>query len=70
VIRSDRSDTSEQPTLPPPFSQYHLDRAYDEMFQKGGIARPSYEELYQRLLELSMDTLQQRQQAADVAFLN
>ena len=70
MIRSDRSGTSEQPTLPPPFSQYHLDKAYDEMFQKGGTARHSYEELYQRLLELSMDTLQQRQQAADVAFLN
>ncbi|GAC1431370.1 MAG: circularly permuted type 2 ATP-grasp protein [Ktedonobacteraceae bacterium] len=40
------------------------------MFHKGGIARPPYQELYQRLLELSMDTLQQRQQAADVAFLN
>ncbi len=70
MIRSDRSGTSEQPTLPPPFSQYHLDKAYDEMFHKGGTARHSYEELYQRLLELSMDTLQQRQQAADVAFLN
>ncbi len=70
MIRSDRSDTFEQPTLPPPFSQYHLDVAYDEMFHKGGIARPPYQELYQRLLEMSMDTLQQRQQAADVAFLN
>ncbi len=70
MIRSDRSGTSEQPTLPPPFSQYHLDVAYDEMFATGGTARPPYQELYQRLLELSMDTLQQRQQAADVAFLN
>ncbi len=70
MIRFDRSDTSEQPTLPPPFSQYHLNVAYDEMFSRGGTARPAYEELYQRLLELSMDTLQQRQQAADVAFLN
>ncbi len=40
------------------------------MFQQGGIARLPYQELYQRLLELSMDTLSQRQQAADVAFLN
>jgi len=40
------------------------------MFHKGGTARPPYQELYQRLLEMSMDTLQQRQQAADVAFLN
>lgn len=70
MIQSDRSDTFEQPTLPPPFSHYSLDKAYDEMFQKEGIARLPYQELYQRLLELSMDTLQQRQQAADVAFLN
>jgi len=70
VIRSDRSEIFEQPTLPPPFSQYSLDKAYDEMFQKGGVARPAYGELYQRLLELSMDTLYERQQAADVAFLN
>ncbi|GAC1641753.1 MAG: circularly permuted type 2 ATP-grasp protein [Ktedonobacteraceae bacterium] len=70
MIRFDSSDTSEQPTLPPPFSQYYLDIAYDEMFYEGGVARPPYRELYQRLLEFSMDTLQQRQQAADVAFLN
>ena len=70
MIRFDRSDTSEQPILPPPFSQYSLDVAYDEMFSRGGTARSPYQELYQRLLELSMDTLQQRQQAADVAFLN
>ncbi len=70
MIRSDRSEIFEQPTLPPPFSQYSLDKAYDEMFQKGGVARPAYGELYQRLLELSMDTLYERQQAADVAFLN
>ncbi len=70
MIQSDKSDTFEQPTLPPPFSHYSLDKAYDEMFQRGGIARLPYQELYQRLLELSMDTLAQRQQAADVAFLN
>ena len=70
MIQPDKSDTFEQPTLPPPFSQYSLDRAYDEMFQRDGIARLPYQELYQRLLELSMDTLHQRQQAADVAFLN
>ncbi len=70
MIRSDRADIFEQPTLPPPFSHYALDKAYDEMFQKGGVARSAYGELYQRLLELSMDTLHERQLAADVAFLN
>ena len=70
MIQSDKSDTFEQPTLPPPFSHYSLDKAYDEMFQQEGTARLPYQELYQRLLELSMDTLSQRQQTADVAFLN
>lgn len=64
-------DTSGRPTvLPPPFSHYQLDAAYDEMFTTHGHPRPSYQELYHRLLEMPTETLLQRQQAADSAFLN
>ncbi|MBA3441522.1 MAG: circularly permuted type 2 ATP-grasp protein [Pyrinomonadaceae bacterium] len=49
---------------------YQLDVAYDEMFDPQGVPRPQYQALYQRLLELPADHLRQRQQAADVAFLN
>jgi uncharacterized circularly permuted ATP-grasp superfamily protein len=40
------------------------------MFTSTATARLHYQELYQRLLELPIANLQQRQQAADVAFLN
>lgn len=63
------TDTSRQLTLPPPFSNYHLDKAYDEMFDAAGAPRPLYQELYHRLLEMPIETLRQRQQAADLAFM-
>ena len=56
--------------MPPPFSNYHLETAYDEMFDAEGRARPAYRQLYHRLLEMPFETLRQRQQAADMAFLN
>jgi uncharacterized circularly permuted ATP-grasp superfamily protein len=62
-------DTSGRPPLPPPFSTYYLDGAYDEMFDTEGRARPQYQELYHRLLEMPPETLFQRQQAAEMAFL-
>jgi uncharacterized circularly permuted ATP-grasp superfamily protein len=52
------------------FSEYILDACYDEMFDGSGIARPPYEALYRRLLELSSAELRQRQQDADSAFLH
>lgn len=64
------SDTSGRPAMPPPFSNYHLDTAYDEMFGTDGRPRPAYQELFHRLLEMPTEMLQQRQQAADLAFLN
>jgi uncharacterized circularly permuted ATP-grasp superfamily protein len=64
------SDTSGRPAMPPPFSHYHLDNAYDEMFGNDGRPRLAYQELFHRLLEMPTEMLQQRQQAADLAFLN
>ena len=65
-----RPDTTGRPTLPPPFSNYQLDAAYDEMFDATGRPRPRYEELYQRLLDMPTETLFERQQAANLMFLN
>lgn len=56
--------------LQSPFASYHLDEAYDEMFEPDGSPRIHYEALYQRLLELTPAELAVRQQAADVTFLN
>jgi uncharacterized circularly permuted ATP-grasp superfamily protein len=52
------------------FSQYALDHCYDEMFDPSGVARPPYDALYRRLLELPPAELRRRQQDADSAFLH
>jgi len=65
-----QTNKAERPTLPPPFSNYYLDVAYDEMFDATGSPRVQYKELYQRLLDMPAETLFERQQAADVIFLN
>jgi uncharacterized circularly permuted ATP-grasp superfamily protein len=54
----------------PPFGGYALDEAYDEMFAAPGVPRPHYAALYRRLLDVPPAQLRQRQQAADLAFLN
>jgi uncharacterized circularly permuted ATP-grasp superfamily protein len=54
----------------PPFTNYQLDAAYDEMFEPSGEARASYRVLHQRLTELPAEELRRRQQAADLSFLH
>lgn len=56
--------------FPLPFTNYQIDGAYDEMFDAAGNARAHYHPLYRRLIELAPATLRQRQQAADLTFLN
>lgn len=56
--------------LGPPFGRYELDRAYDEMLDSRGFPRDHYRVLFDRLLEVPLVELRQRQQAADRAFLN
>ncbi|GAC1354634.1 MAG: circularly permuted type 2 ATP-grasp protein [Herpetosiphon sp.] len=56
-------------SLAPPFAGYDLDRAYDEMFDPGGVARPHYEALYRRLLKIPPSELQLRAHAAELSFL-
>ena len=53
-----------------PFVNYELDGAYDEMFATAGVTRPQYDALFRRLLELQPSELKQRQQTADIGFLN
>lgn len=53
------------------FSSYALDGSiFDEMFQANGRPRLPYEKLLQSILELQASELTQRQQAADLTFLN
>jgi uncharacterized circularly permuted ATP-grasp superfamily protein len=52
------------------FDAYQLDQAYDEMFTPERAAREPYRALFERLHELTPEALHQRQQAADVMFLN
>ena len=56
--------------LKPPFANYQLDVAYDEMFEPSGQPRASYQGLHQRLLEMPPEELRRRQQAADLSFLH
>jgi uncharacterized circularly permuted ATP-grasp superfamily protein len=51
------------------FSGYQLARAYDEMFDRAGQARPHCRRLHQDLLALSLRELRERQNEADRAFL-
>jgi uncharacterized circularly permuted ATP-grasp superfamily protein len=52
------------------FESYYIDQAFDEMFAAGGEPRAPYRSLRERLLDLSVEALHQRQQAADLMFLN
>ena len=53
------------------FSNYALEGSiFDEMFQENGRPRVSYAKLLQSILELQASELTQRQQAADLTFLN
>ena len=51
------------------FSQYGLDKPYDEMFEADWKARAHYRPLIEELLVASPDELRQRQLEADRAFL-
>jgi len=66
--------TSLDPTMRdgfgPPFANYTLDVAYDEMFESSGAPRASYHGLHERLSEMSPQELRRRQQAADASFLH
>jgi uncharacterized circularly permuted ATP-grasp superfamily protein len=52
------------------FARYQVDSAYDEMFDGDFRPRGHYQTLYERLIEMPTEVLLERQQAADLAFLN
>jgi uncharacterized circularly permuted ATP-grasp superfamily protein len=63
-------DTVTTRDFQPPFTNYQLDAAYDEMFEPSGEPRASYSVLHQRLTQLPPEELRRRQQAADLSFLH
>ena len=62
-------DTYARPVQQPPFAHYQLGGAYDEMFDSTGAPRPHYQAFYRRLLELPVEELRRREQAAERSFL-
>ena len=58
------------PITAPPFSEYRLDEAYDEMFDEAGSPRRRTRTIVDRLRRVPMAALEARQAAADRAFLN
>ncbi len=56
--------------VPPPFVNYRLDTAYDEMFCAPGIPRDFYQALHRMLVSLPAHELRKSQQAADLTFLH
>jgi uncharacterized circularly permuted ATP-grasp superfamily protein len=63
-------DTNTARAFDPPFTNYQLDAAYDEMFEPSGQPRASYQGLHRRLAEMPPEELRRRQQAADLSFLH
>ena len=55
--------------LEPPFQDYQLDAAYDDMFDSSGTARAHYQTLFNRLRELPVEEMRRREQAAQLSFL-
>ena len=68
--QANRETGDEAAALPALFCDYQIDAAYDEMLSRERVPRPAYEKLYQRILKLAPEEFHQRQQAADLFFLN
>src|SRR5258708_5796416 len=58
-----------RPGVDPPFANYGLGAAYDEMFDSKGSIRPHYAALAARLATLAPEELVRRQQACELSFL-
>ncbi len=59
-MQTDKTDTK-LARFGPLFGHYDLNGAYDEMFGPEGSARQPYQKLFQRILELAPEELNQRQ---------
>ncbi|HTQ13138.1 MAG TPA: circularly permuted type 2 ATP-grasp protein [Rhizomicrobium sp.] len=67
--RAEEAGTGTPPGFDPPYAQYALGAAYDEMFAAGGQVRGHYAALDARLKTLAPDELMRRQQACEQSFL-
>lgn len=52
------------------FADYQLGEAYDDMFVAEHTPRPHYRPLHDRLIQLKIEEMHKRQQAADLSFLH
>lgn len=58
------------PDLGPSFEAYKLSAAYDEMFGADGSVHAHYRPMHRRMIEMSSEELQRRQNAAEQFFLH
>ena len=56
--------------VPEIFSKYGLGQAYDELFQQNMTPRPQYQQIFQRIADMPPAVWHQRQEQADLMFLN
>src|SRR5579872_2883121 len=56
--------------IPPPFGDYAMGPAYDEMFRANGRPRTHYRNLYAQLLKLPYEELDRFKKEADLSFFN
>lgn len=56
--------------VPEIFSKYGLGQAYDELFQPDMTPRPQYQQIFQRIADMPPEVWHQRQEQADLMFLN
>src|SRR5579872_6197497 len=56
--------------IPPPFGDYAMGPAYDEMFRANGRPRTHYRNLYTQLLKLPPEELHRFKKEADLSFFN
>ncbi len=71
--QGDKAAASMQPPRPgadAPFIRYHLDRAWDEMFEASGTARPHAVGLFETLCRLPPDEIVRRQMVCEQTFLH
>ena len=56
--------------VPEIFSKYRLGEAFDELFHPDMTPRPQYHEIFQKIAAMPAEIWKQRQEQADLMFLN
>src|ERR1700738_4465183 len=60
----------ERSLWPHPYRNYELGPAYDEMFSAPTEVRPQYRLIHELLIDLPIDEMRRKKQAADLSFLH